>query len=91
MDGSNVAGFVEPGTRVSGALRRRQHWLRRVLIAAGGGLALAGIALYGHYYWTVGRFLVSTDDAYVQAHSVIISPQVSGYIVAVPVDDSATS
>ena len=89
MDGSNLAGFVEPGIRVSGALRRRRHWLRHLLVAAAGGLALAGIALYGHYYWAVGRFLVGTDDAYVQAHSVIISPQVSGYIVAVPVDDNA--
>jgi membrane fusion protein, multidrug efflux system len=89
MDGSNLASFVEPGTRVSGALRRRRHWLRRLLLAAAGALALASIAWYGHYYWTLGRFLVSTDDAYVQAHSVIISPQVSGYIVAVAVDDNA--
>jgi len=89
MDGSNVAGLVEPGIRVSGGLRRGRHWLRRLLLGAAGGLVLATIALYGHYYWTVGRFLVSTDDAYVQAHSVIISPQVSGYIVAVPVNDNA--
>jgi membrane fusion protein, multidrug efflux system len=89
MGGSNVVGFVEPGRRASGAVRRRRHSLRGLLIAAAGALALAGIAFYGHYYWTVGRFLVSTDDAYVQAHSVIISPQVSGYIVAVPVDDNA--
>jgi membrane fusion protein (multidrug efflux system) len=31
---------------------------------------------------------VSTDDAYVQAHSVLISPKVSGYIFEVPVDDN---
>jgi membrane fusion protein (multidrug efflux system) len=31
---------------------------------------------------------VSTDDAYVQAHSVLISPKVSGYISEVPVDDN---
>ena len=35
-----------------------------------------------------GQFLVSTDDAYVQAHSVLISPKVSGYISEVPVDDN---
>jgi membrane fusion protein (multidrug efflux system) len=43
---------------------------------------------YGDYYRTTGRFLVSTDDAYVQAHSVLISPKVSGYISEVPVDDN---
>src|ERR1700674_573618 len=32
--------------------------------------------------------MVSTDDAYVQAHSVLISPKVSGYISEVPVDDN---
>jgi membrane fusion protein (multidrug efflux system) len=31
---------------------------------------------------------VSTDDAYVAAHSVLISPRVSGYISEVPVDDN---
>jgi membrane fusion protein, multidrug efflux system len=31
---------------------------------------------------------VTTDDAYVDAHSAPIAPQVSGYIIAVPVDDN---
>jgi membrane fusion protein (multidrug efflux system) len=58
------------------------------LIAAGALLFVAGAAGYGKYYWTTGRFLVSTDDAYVQAHSVLMSPKVSGYISEVPVDDN---
>ncbi|HEV2336598.1 MAG TPA: HlyD family secretion protein [Stellaceae bacterium] len=56
------------------------------------GLAVvAGVfagADYGWHYWTTGRFLVSTDDAYVDVHSAIISPKISGYIAAVPVDDN---
>ncbi len=88
MDGSNVAGFVEPAIGIPGALRRRRHWLRRLLVAAAGAVILAAIALYGQYYWTTGRFLVSTDDAYVQANSVIISPKVSGYIAQVLVQDN---
>jgi membrane fusion protein (multidrug efflux system) len=59
------------------------------ILAASGAIALLVVAgLYGSYYWTTGRFLVSTDDAYVQAHSVLISPKVSGYISEVPVDDN---
>src|ERR1700752_4909725 len=43
---------------------------------------------YGRYYWTTGQYLVSTDDAYVDVHSAIISPKVSGYISDVPVNDN---
>jgi membrane fusion protein, multidrug efflux system len=61
----------------------------RSVLAAAGALALLVVAgFYGDYYWTTGRFLVSTDDAYVQAHSVLISPRISGYISEVPVDDN---
>jgi membrane fusion protein (multidrug efflux system) len=55
------------------------------LAVAAGGFAAAG---YGHYYWTTGRYLVSTDDAYVDVHSAMISPKVSGYISDVPVNDN---
>jgi membrane fusion protein (multidrug efflux system) len=62
--------------------------LRSVLAAAGAIALLVIASFYGDYYWTTGRFLVSTDDAYVQAHSVLISPKISGYISEVPVDDN---
>lgn len=89
MDGSQFVGPIGPGEEVSTAKRRGRNWsLRWLLMALTIPLLLVGSILYGHYYWTVGRFLVSTSDAYVQAHSVIISPQVSGYIVAVLVDDN---
>lgn len=51
---------------------------------------LAGSGLYGRYWWTDGRFLVSTDDAYLQADNVIISPKISGYISDVLVEDNQT-
>ena len=46
------------------------------------GLALgvAAAADFGHYYLTTGRYLETTDDAYVKADSTIIAPKVSGYI-----------
>jgi membrane fusion protein, multidrug efflux system len=88
MDGSQFVGPVRPGEGITAGKRRRPWPLRQILIGLAAFLALIGITAYGRYYWDVGRFLVSTDDAYVQAHSVIISPQVSGYIVAVPVNDN---
>jgi membrane fusion protein (multidrug efflux system) len=67
---------------------RRRLRLGSALEAAGAIALLVLVGFYGDYYWTTGRFLVSTDDAYVQAHSVLISPKVSGYISEVPVDDN---
>ena len=51
------------------------------LLLAGAAVAvLSGAAWYGWDYWTVGRFLVSTDDAYVKADNTTIAPKVSGYL-----------
>ena len=59
-----------------------------VLLAAVAIAALVGAGDYGKYWWTSGRFLVSTDDAYLQADNVIISPKISGYIADVLVEDN---
>jgi membrane fusion protein (multidrug efflux system) len=45
-------------------------------------------ALWGLQWWTVGRFIQSTDDAYLQADSVTIAPKVSGYVAEVYVADN---
>jgi len=51
-------------------------------------LIVAGIWLAR--WWTVGRFIESTDDAYLQADSVTVAPKVSGYVTDVYVGDNAT-
>ena len=55
------------------------------------GLALL-IALsatwYGRQWWTVGRFIESTDDAYVGGEVTVIAPKVAGFIVEVAVTDN---
>jgi membrane fusion protein, multidrug efflux system len=88
MEGSQFLDPTEPDEEISRPARRRLLSPRRVLTALAALLVLAGAGLYGRYYWTTGRFLVSTDDATVQADSVIISPRVSGYISAVLVRDN---
>jgi membrane fusion protein, multidrug efflux system len=89
MDGSQLVGYAGPVDRRTTAQTGRSRWsLKRLLIAALAPVLLVAAGGYGDYYWTTGRFLVSTDDAYVQAHSVLISPKVSGYISEVPVDDN---
>ncbi len=61
---------------------------RKLLLVGAGLLALAASGHYGWGYWTVGRFEVSTDDAYVKADNTTIAPKVSGYIGAVLVGDN---
>jgi membrane fusion protein (multidrug efflux system) len=50
--------------------------------------ALGAGAYYGHAYWTDGRFLVGTDDAYVGADMSIVSPKITGYVQSVPVEEN---
>jgi membrane fusion protein, multidrug efflux system len=42
------------------------------------------------YWWFVGRFIQSTDDAYLQADSVTVAPKVSGYVTDVYVGDNVS-
>jgi len=53
-----------------------------VLMGIGALLALAA-ASYGVHYVLVGRFHVSTDDAYVRANSTTLGARVSGHIAAI--------
>src|SRR6201999_3810110 len=62
--------------------------LRKLLLTGAAVAALAGAAWYGWDYWTVGRFQVSTDDAYVKADNTTIAPKVSGYLTGVLVGDN---
>jgi membrane fusion protein (multidrug efflux system) len=53
------------------------------------GLGVLGAgAWYGYDYWTAGRFMISTDDAYVQADMAFISPKISGYVGQVKVSEN---
>jgi membrane fusion protein (multidrug efflux system) len=70
------------------AQKTDRHPFRRLLLIGVSVLALAGAGHYGWDYWTVGRFQVSTDDAYVKADSTTIAPKVSGYIASVLVGDN---
>jgi membrane fusion protein (multidrug efflux system) len=61
---------------------------KKGLIAATAMAIVAAGVFYGHDYWTVGRFHVSTDDAYIKADSSAIAPKVSGYLAKVLVADN---
>ena len=67
---------------------RQKFNFRKMLMTGAAVAALAGAVWYGWDYWTVGRYLVSTDDAYVKADNTTIAPKVSGYLREVKVGDN---
>jgi membrane fusion protein (multidrug efflux system) len=56
---------------------------RRLALLLAGAIAATGGAWFGYDWWTNGRFIVSTDDAYVGADFTAISPRISGYVTEV--------
>ena len=63
---------------------------KRTILVLLGFAALVVVAVWLGRWWLVGRFIESTDDAYLQADSVTIAPKVSGYVTDVYVADNQT-
>lgn len=61
---------------------------RKPIFMGIGALVLIAAAYFAYNYITVGRFMISTDDAYVGAYMSIISPKVSAIVTQVPVVDN---
>ena len=63
----------------------RLKWLAYATL--GGLIAFVG-ARYGYEYWSVGRFIESTDDAYAGGNVTPISPHVAGFVAEILVGDN---
>jgi membrane fusion protein (multidrug efflux system) len=62
--------------------------LKWLLSAGLAGLLAIGAVRYGYEWWSVGRFLESTDDAYVGGNVTPISPHVAGFVAQILVVDN---
>ncbi len=80
---SAIAGEHTAPTSV--VTRARLKWLAYATV--GGLIAFAG-ARYGYEYWSVGRFIESTDDAYAGGNVTPISPHVAGFVAQILVGDN---
>jgi len=58
---------------------------RRIAISVIALIAVAAGGWFGYNYFTYGRYIVSTDDAYIGGDIASISPKVSGYVAEVNV------
>ena len=71
------------------AKSRPKKRVGRTLVLVGVALAAAlGAARYGYDWWTNGRFIETTDDAYVGGNVTAISPHVAGFIADILVTDN---
>ncbi|MDR3372746.1 MAG: HlyD family secretion protein [Ancalomicrobiaceae bacterium] len=81
---------VRPSPTIDAAPKKKRSGLKRLLLAA----AVIGAGGYGaslgYDYLTFGRFLITTDDAYVGADVTIISAKVAGHITNVAVANNQT-
>src|SRR6516162_2791958 len=83
---SNASHVADTQTKISG--RPPRQAIRRAALALATALGVAVATDFGHYYLSTGRYLETTDDAYVKADSTIVAPKVSGYLAEVLVADN---
>jgi membrane fusion protein (multidrug efflux system) len=74
------AADVRPATAAAAAPRSGKR--KFVVMGVVALLALAAVG-YGTYYTLVGRFYVSTDDAYVRSNNTMLGARVAGHIAAI--------
>jgi membrane fusion protein (multidrug efflux system) len=81
---------AKPGGPAAEPQAKPKRRLNRKVLLAATALALIGVgAWYGQYWWATGRYLVSTDDAYVGAKNTTLASKVTGHVDAVLVEDNA--
>src|SRR6266850_8057510 len=78
LKGANVP---QPG-------RARKSRLKRMALMVSILLAALGLARLTYIWWSVGRFIESTDDAYVGGNVTVIAPKVAGFISKLAVVDN---
>ena len=83
---ADLSYAVDSNTKT--ASRSYRQAIKRAALALALALGIAGAADFGYGYLTTGRYLESTDDAYVKADSTLVSPKVSGYLAEVLVGDN---
>lgn len=66
---------------------QQQSRRKSMVIAFSAALAVAALG-YGAYWLTVGRFIESTDDAYVGGNVIQLAPQTPGTVVSIRADDT---
>ncbi|MBM6594299.1 HlyD family secretion protein [Microvirga pudoricolor] len=68
--------------------KKKSGAVKKIVLGAVALAALGFGAYEGAHWWQTGRFMVSTDDAYIQADITILSAKISGYVDQVAVTNN---
>jgi membrane fusion protein (multidrug efflux system) len=63
-------------------------WFRRRGVIAGGAIALVVVVVLAGLWWWHEAGIETTDDAFLEAHIVDVSPQIAGQVTKVLVEDN---
>ncbi len=85
---SRAAQAPFPSSRQGKRRRDRSRLLRLLLLFLVGMLTICSGAEFAWHWWSVGRFLEATNDAYVHSDISTVSAKVEGYIREVVVQDN---
>jgi membrane fusion protein, multidrug efflux system len=78
-----------PGELAGAAATARRRLSLKQVGLLGAAIVLGAAAIvFGARWWTVGRFIESTDDAYVGGNVTEIAPHISGFISGIAVTDN---
>ncbi|MGA7070671.1 HlyD family secretion protein [Bradyrhizobium sp.] len=88
-EGPDRSMVAKPAVPEAAAPTAKAGKRKMVFFGAVALLALAA-ASYGVHWFLIGRFHVSTDDAYVRANNTTLGARVSGHIAAIFPHDNAT-
>jgi membrane fusion protein (multidrug efflux system) len=90
-DSNDDSNDADSNDNVAPAPRRlsRKPNRRRLIVSIGAIAVIATLGL-GARWWLFGRYMISTDDAYVGAHNTTLASKISGYVESIRVPDNAT-
>ena len=74
-----------PNADTAAPVKKNSKRKRALLLVA--AIVIVGLVAWALWYFSVGRWHVDTDDAYVQGNVVSITPQVGGTVVAINAED----
>jgi membrane fusion protein, multidrug efflux system len=80
--------FLQRDVVAAPPIRTSRRSRKRLALAGAAFLTAAGAGWYGYDWWSVARYIESTDDAYVGGDVTVIAPKVAGFITDIAVADN---